>query len=130
MVLIFWGGFGQQNRWYIGPLITLAPLLLPLLGSGLLGLPLSLLSLLVSARHSTGAGPWHGCCSQVCTGRWCFQSLQPLLTCMLATPPNLPLHHHHPSVWVWRRRDVGVRSSHPDLAAAGLTYRQQRKQQQ
>lgn len=58
MVLIFWGGFGQQNRWYIGPLITLAPLLLPLLGSGLLGLPLSLLSLLVSARHSTGAAPW------------------------------------------------------------------------
>ncbi|PRW39392.1 E3 ubiquitin- ligase HERC2 isoform A [Chlorella sorokiniana] len=46
MVLIFWGGFGQQNRWYIGPLITLAPLLLPLLGSGLLGLPLSLLRLL------------------------------------------------------------------------------------
>ena len=47
------GGAGGQWGWQAGPLLLALPLLL---GSGLLGLPLSLLRALVSARGSSEAG--------------------------------------------------------------------------
>jgi hypothetical protein len=45
-MLIFFGNFAGARQWWIGPLITLLPLLL---NSGLLGAPLHLLSWLVRA---------------------------------------------------------------------------------
>ena len=47
LIFLNWGG-GGGGRWYIGPLITLLPLIL---SSGLLALPFQLLSLLVRRRR-------------------------------------------------------------------------------
>lgn len=121
MVLIFWGGFGQQNRWYIGPLITLAPLLLPLLGSGLLGLPLSLLSLLVSCELGGQLQQWRSweeteSCLRFSDSKLMEEWLhhQCDFTC-LQPRPLLALHSaasgpspFSTAVWVWRWRDLGV----------------------
>ncbi len=141
MVLIFWGGFGQQTRWYIGPLVTLAPLLLPLLGSGLIGLPLSLLSFLVSCLE--GREPWW-------IVSWFPQGFEDLPQCIVrhwgappawigppGPPTTCPDRFGAPTlhaVRVWWQRDLGVRLTHPDLATAGLkclpSQQQQQQQQQ
>lgn len=67
----------QGNRWYIGPLLTFMPPIIPLLG-GLLGVPLSLLGLLVRRLAVVRAAA--STCPQMC---------RPTLA---PTPAVTPLH--------------------------------------
>jgi hypothetical protein len=58
-MLIFFGNFAGVRQWWIGPLITLLPLLL---NSGLLGAPLHLLSWLVRAAAAHAGRSAAGSC--------------------------------------------------------------------
>lgn len=70
MVFIFMN-FGGGGRWWVGPLITMLPLLL---SSGLLAAPLQLLSLLVRPACPPGRLPTclHNCTLHNCTTA-CFR---------------------------------------------------------